>query len=284
MRRPICLSLLCCSLLSLSTLASLPTRADDTPRPIPLPAWQTLEFEQQAYFVTARSQLAIAPDSADPTRWQLTANSSVASNSEDVVLELAPADGRALRRSRLSKGKEQRYKTYDFLPDYILRVRHDPPADTAVPPAQWPVSSRKKITYPALEPGVVVTDAYALVLLAERFGRSTEASAEVAVNTEFNFYRVRMSHTDGPPLKVDYQLAGAGAISGSRQTRGVALQVSPLGEQREKPDFSLLGLNGDITVLFDADSGLPLQLRGTAPRIGSTEINLKAAKLRNPAE
>jgi len=107
------------------------------------------------------------------------------------------------------------------------------------------------------------------------------------VNTEFNFYRVLMSHSDGPAIEMNYQLQGASApVSGKRPTRGVTLRVSPLGELAEKPDFSLLGLDGaaDITVLFDPANGLPVQLRGTAPRIGSTEINLKAATLREATE
>ena len=102
------------------------------------------------------------------------------------------------------------------------------------------------------------------------------------VYTEFNFYRVGMSRGDGPAIKVDYQVSGAPAVSGSRQTRLVTLQVTPVGEQREKPDFSLLGLDADVSVLFDRDNGLPLQLRGKAPRIGSTEINLKSVTMREP--
>lgn len=280
-------SLVCC-LLSATALASLPAAAaeeNQTARP-PLPAWQILEYEQQAFFVTASSRLELRPDSEDAGRWQLSADSSVASNSESVALDLAAADGRVLHRSRFSKGKEQRYKTYDFLPAHILRVRQDPPPKTTLPPAEWPVSSRHEIPYPAAA-GAVVTDAYALIDLAGRFLDSDEASAQVVVNTEFNFYRVQMSHSDGPAIKVNYRVAGASAaVSGNQPTRGVTLQVSPLGEPAEKPDFSLLGLDGkgDITVLFDTINGLPVQLRGTAPRIGSAEINLKAVTLREAAE
>jgi len=91
-----------------------------------------------------------------------------------------------------------------------------------------------------------------------------------------------MSHLATPAIEVGYQLDGK-AVSGSRNTTGVALKVEPLGKLAEKPDFSLLGLEGDITLLFDRATGLPLQLRGNAPRIGRAEINLKAATLREPA-
>ncbi|MEE4145703.1 MAG: hypothetical protein V2I26_12940 [Halieaceae bacterium] len=278
-----------CCLLSAAALASLPGGAtgDAPDAPPALPAWQVLEYEQQAFLVTARSRVELGPHSEDGGRWQLKADSSVANNAEAVVLDLAPADGRALYRSRFSRGKQQRYKTYVFRPRDILRVRHDPPPKTTLPPAEWPVSSRRKIPYPDAASGLVVTDAYALLDLAGRFLDSPETSTELAVNTEFNFYRVVMSHSDGPAIAMNYQLQDAAApVSGTRQTRGVTLRVSPLGELAEKPDFSLLGLDGigDITVLFDTANNLPVQLRGTAPRIGSAEINLKAATLREATE
>ena len=282
MSRIPCRSLLCGSLLSLATLPGLPAGAAEVSPPL-LPEWQVLEYEQQAFFVTARSRLEIAAGTDDPSRWQLTAQSSVANNTEEVALDLVAADGRARYRSRLSKGKGERYKTYDFLPDSIVRVRRDPPKGTTAPPCEWPISSRKEFAYPPLAAGMVVTDAYTLPVLAWRFLASGAEGAEVVVNTEFNFYRVRMTHSDGPSVKVNYQVAGAAAVTGSRPTRAVALAVSPLGKLAEKTDFSLLGLSGDISVLFDRESDLPLQLRGTAPRIGSTEINLKAVTPRTPS-
>ena len=274
MKQLLCQPLLFCSLLSMAGIAAGAT---------PLPAWQVLEYEQQAFFVTARSRVEIVPDAANAENWRLSANSSVASNSEELILDMVASSGRAVYRSRFSKGKNERYKTFDFQPEHILRVRRDtPPGNAGLPPAQWPISSSHDIPYPPLAAGVVVTDAYALLALAQRFLTSEEPTAEVVVYTEFNFYRVGMSRGDGPAIKVDYQVSGAPAVSGSRQTRLVTLQVTPVGEQREKPDFSLLGLDADVSVLFDRDNGLPLQLRGKAPRIGSTEINLKSVTMREP--
>ncbi len=272
-------------LLSLALLGCPPALADDTPLAPQLPAWQVLEFEQQAFLVTAHSRVELLPDDEDQGQWLLTADSSIASNSEHVVLTLTAKDGRALHRSRLSKGKEERYKSYDFLPGHILRERRDPPPKTGLPPCQWPVSSRKEIAYPGTGDSLVVTDAYALLLLADRFRGSPDKTAELVINTEFNFYRVRLGHSDtSPEIRVNYQdLDTQATVTGPRSTRGVTLRVSPLGEQPDKPDFSLLGLSGDITVLFDSETGLPLQLQGTAPRIGRTQISLKAFTPRAPA-
>ncbi len=274
--------LLCCAaLVAAGALADDPAlvAAADAP---PLPAWEILEYEQQAFLVTARSRLELSADPDDPLQWRLQANSSVASNAEQVELTLAASDGRALARQRLSQGRDsKRYKTYEFLPQYILRKRFDPPKDSGLPPGEWPLSSRREIPYPRLPAGTAITDAYALLELAGRFLGSDAKTTEVAVNTEFNFYRVKLTRSDGPAIEVQYRLGGSGeTVSGRRDTRAVSLQVSPLAEP-DKPDFSLLGLYGSITILFDHDGMLPLQLRGTAPRLGSAEINLRGATLRN---
>jgi len=275
---------LCRNLLLLTALGSSQVLAADTDSAAAPPVWEALEYEQKAFFMTAKSRVEIAVDEDNSQHWQLIAASSVASNSENVTLDMAAADGKALYRSRLSKGKEQRYKTYNFLPQHIERVRRDPPPKTQLPPDEWPVSSRHDIPYPQQAAGKVVTDAYALLALAGRFLASGAAFAEVIVNTEFNFYTVRMSSgADRPSVQANYQLGDQAAVTGERNTLAVALTISPIGDQPDKYDFSLLGLNNDITVLFDEDSGLPLQLRGSAPRIGTTQINLKRATLRDPA-
>ena len=273
---------LCRSLLLLAGLVSSQVPANETDTLPSLPQWQVLEYEQKAFFMTAKSRVEIVAAADNGEYWRLTASSSVASNSEDVTLNLTGAEGKALYRSRLSKGKEQRLKTYDFLQTHIERVRRDPPPKTKLPPSEWPVSSRKDIAYPPEAAGKVVTDAYALLDLAGRFQASDAEAAEVIVNTEFNFYQVRMTRSnDKPGIEVSYQVEGTrAAVTGKRDTSAVALEVTPVGDQPDKYDFSLLGLNGDITILFDADTGLPLQLSGTAPRIGDAEINLKSVTLR----
>lgn len=255
----------------------------------PLPAWQSLEFEQKTLWVTASSTVKVDTCPYGPENWQLSATASVARNSEEFELYFAAADGRAYWRSRLGHGqKQQRYKTWAFEPAQILRKRHEPDAEPDLPPAQWPLTSSRDIAYPAGTGELTVTDAYALLVLAERFQQATAEYADVLVNTDFNFYRVRMSHIpasgDNSVIDVNYQLTGEpGKVSGKRKTRGVALTISPLDNNPDKADFNLLGLTDNISLLFDASTGLPLQLRGDAPRVGSTRINLKTVTLRPPA-
>lgn len=240
-----------------------------------LPAWQAVDFEQRAYGVIARSRVELDCQPDKDGALQLRATSVVSDNFETVELTLGPQDFRVLQRSRLSRGRDLRYKTFDYLPQHIVRERHEPSDGDIDDPEQWPVTSLREIAYPADSDGLAITDAYALLLLADRFQASEEEAVEVVVHTDFNFYRVRMTHEPGQEIPVDYRVSGKdGKVTGRRSTRAVQLEVHALGTPVDEPDFSLLGLQDDISLLFDRESGLLLQLRGTAPRIGYTTLNL----------
>jgi hypothetical protein len=265
--------LLFCSLLSTRSLASHP-----------LPAWQELSFEQKALWATARSRISIAPSEVAESQWLLRASSSVVSNAEEVKLTLRADSGAAIARKRLSSGKNQRLKTYAYRPDSILRERREPGKNSGGDDSEWPITSRKTLRYPHDLGQRAVTDAYALLPLAGRFLESGSDTMEIAVHTDHNFYLVILSRGEAREIEVNYQLNGQEKVTGTQRAQQVRLQVSPLGPEEDKADFSLLGLSGDISLLLASDSGLPLQLRGVAPRIGETSIQLKTASLREPGK
>jgi hypothetical protein len=256
------------------------SRAADNGAP-PLPPWQVLEFEEKAFWATARSRLEIIPAADNKDLWELDVLSSVVDNSEQIVVRFDPATGRAVTRSRLSRGKEQRFKSWQYDANFILRERRNPGSDTRAPPQEWPISNSGQVPYPAAAKDTVLTEPYLLILLAQRLqAQGPDKSMDVLVQTDLNFYRVRLSSGNGIPINVNYTVTGQGAVSGQRETLAVALQVTPEGTLAEQTDFSLLGLQGDIILFFDRGSGLPLQVRGVAPRIGTTAINLKSVTMR----
>jgi hypothetical protein len=257
----------------------------------PLPDWQVLEFEEKAYWATATSRLEILPVEDDPKLWELNVLNSVVDNSEQITERFDAVTGRAVARSRVSRGKGQRLKSYQYEADGIVRERRNPPANPGTPPEEWPVSSSTRMPYPVLpDPSekLVVTSPYVLVLLAQRLqaqGVKTPGegkSIDVLVHTDINFYRVRLTSGNGIPIDVDYQVNGGEAVRGTRETLAVALQVTPVHTPEPENDFSLFGLQGEIILFFDRNTSLPLQVRGMAPRIGATAINLKSATLRTP--
>ena len=267
-------------LIYLCTALVAPGQAADKAVP-QLPDWQVLEFEQQAYWATAKSRLELIPDPDDQNIWQLDVLSSVVGNSEQILVSFDPTSGQIYTRSRLSRGSGQRVKSYQYEDSFLLRERRNSGTDASLPAQEWPVSSQRQVAYPKSATDTVVTSPYLLVLLAQRLqAQGPKQSLEVLVHTDLNFYRVRLTSGNGEPIEVDYQTSTQGNVSGKRDTRAVAVQVSPAGTLEEDNDFTLLGLQEDIILLFDRKSGLPLQIRGVAPRIGATDINLKSVTMR----
>lgn len=268
---------LCMALVGLSQAAD-----NEMPQ---LPDWEVLEFEEKAFWATARSRLEILPAPDNAKLWELNVQSSVVDNSELLQESFDPTTGQTRARSRLSQGREQRMKSYRYETDFILRERRNPDAGSNVPPQEWPVTYSGKIAYPTSAGDTVLTSPYLLVLLAQRLqAQGPDQSMEVLVQTDLNFYRVHLTSGNGVPINANYEIAGKGNISGVRETFAVAVQATPEGTLAEKNDFSLLGLEGEIILFFDRASGLPLQIRGTAPRIGPTEINLKSVTMRAPQQ
>tara|TARA_R110002049_G_scaffold31098_20_gene105885 strand:- start:679 stop:1515 length:837 start_codon:yes stop_codon:yes gene_type:complete len=265
-------------LFSLAMMSVTHAAADELPS---LPSWQVLEYEQRAFWATAKSRLEVLPVPGKPDLWELDVQSSVVDNSEKLEVSFEAATGRVLSRARISSGKEQRMKSYQYNADHILRERRNAPSNSAVPANEWPLSNTRYLDYPASRGDTVVTSPYMLVLLAAQLqAQGPNKSMEVLVNTDLNFYRVKLTSGNGITIDADYKVAGQEPVSTRVDTIAVAIQASPEGTLVDDDDFSVLGLDGEIILLFDPATGLPLQIRGDAPRIGGTEIKLKSVTMR----
>ena len=111
-----------------------------------------------------------------------------------MTVNFDPATGGVNYRSRISSGKEQRMKSYQYEADFILRERRNAPENSTIPPGEWPVTNTKYVNYPASRGTTVVTTPYMLVLLAAQLqAQGPNHSMEVIVNTDINFYRVKLT-------------------------------------------------------------------------------------------
>lgn len=246
-----------------------------------LPTWEVLEFEEEAFWVTAQARLELPQPAPGATEWELRMEGSIQSSFERVGITFAPDDLRMSLRERLSKGREARLKTWNYQDDFILRKRQNPADNATLPPRDWPLTKVERMEYPPAATEVAVGSPYMLLLVADRLLREgMGATAEVLVQTDLNFYRARLRVGPGERLRTDYKLGNGRRVQGLRHTTAVSISLQPEGTLPEKDDFDLLGLHGDITIYFDRDSRLPLRLHGDAPHLGTTEIDLRAATLR----
>ena len=261
-----------------ASLAALPASAVAEAT---MPAWQVLEFEEKAFLVTAQARIEVPQPKAGAAQWQLNMEGSVQSSFERIDVDFEPEDLRISMRERLSKGRGARLKSWNYQEEFILRKRQTPANNSKVPPRDWPITSVLRMEYPAAASDIAVSTPYMLLLLADRLRlEGMGATEEVLVQTDRNFYRARLTVGPGERLRTDYRLNGKGRVKELRHTTTVTIEVEPEGQLPEKDDFSLLGLYGEITIYFDRDTGLPLRLRGDAPRLGTTDIDLRAATLR----
>ncbi len=229
-----------------------------------LPSWQSLVYEQKSFWITATSIITLAHCDGSEL-WCLEASNSVADNQETVRV-ITDDSGRASERQRYSKGSQRRRKRWQFGADAVLRERLEPRGDT------WQATSRRELPYPAGAP--LVTDAHLLLALA-----TPDISQEFTVLTDLNFYRVTLVPAGEDLVAADPSL---GLASPQREVRLTILRAEPLLVLENKQDFGLLGLTGDIVIAWDRESGLPLQLRGEAPRLGNVVVNLKHYAPRDP--
>ena len=193
-----------------------------------LPDWQVLEFEEKAFWATAKSRLEIVPAPDNKKLWQLSVLSSVVNNSEQITVTFDPDSGRVYTRDRLSQGKEQRLKSYQYHDDVILRERRIPGSEPGVTARKWPVTSREKVTFPPSAADYVVTSPYLLLLLAQQLqSQDKDKSLTVLVHTDWNFYRVHLTHGNGVPLKVNYTVDGRDVVSAERVVVVLSSEAAP---------------------------------------------------------
>jgi hypothetical protein len=232
-----------------------------------LPSWKALVFLEQAFWATASSRLEIGSCGDARELWCMESTSSVISNQENIQLSAMPG-GRLLQRKRSSAGNDRRRKTWKFGMTSVTRERQEPDASGA-----WRLTSSRKLVYP--KGNTPVTDPMLLLVLAE----PAREPREFLVNTDFNFYRVTAISTGEDVIDVDAKLDGE---PGPRTVELVALKAEPVEPLPDKPDFNLLGLSGDVVIGYDRATGIPVLVRGKAPRIGAAELTLKSLEIRDP--
>ena len=263
-----------------STVLALSLAAGALAQPDNDHSWSELSYEAKSMWATALSKLTLTTEeSAEFGQVQhIHLEGSVAKNSERETILLSPENAAVLVRERFTSGRNQRMKQYAYDENTVTRTRREPGAAGTLPPHQWPISSEIQLKRPSLQECPVLTVIPALLILSQTVSTAPDQTLTTCVHSDNNFYQVQMKNSGEEQLKVKYILAGT-KVSGKKSTDVITVNVKRVGTPDGDMDFSLLGLSPPVVILVGKEAQLPLHVRGTAPRIGSTQINLTAATL-----
>ena len=195
-----------------------------------------------------------------------------------------PQSGAALQSRRLGYGRDSRIKVHRLLKDGVWRERRSPDGagDTGTPDA-WPLRSASLLPYPAgsvrdpvLMPVMLLARASALAL------REHPGKLDFPVFGDTRLHRVVLESRADTTMGVDLGITRDGKterLTGNRTVRQVDLRPHLVGNEGEKEAFSLFELEGEMSVIVDRATGLPVQIRGEWMRVGTVPVTLTRATL-----
>jgi hypothetical protein len=189
----------------------------------------------------------------------------------------------ALQRTRLKIGPQGDYKIYRYAQQGVYRIRYQPKDlnQSLEPPETWKLAHEAFYPFPQTVAGdcSFISDPYALLLLLaqEHFPQ------EICIFNKEGLYKIRFASCGSQPLSVDYLIKHSKPRHFRVRIQAERLLIHPLplkAEGKDKEPFEFLGMEGDIVLLRDPTTHLPLQIEGEVPGFGQAKLRLTQVKLR----
>jgi hypothetical protein len=210
---------------------------------------------------------------------------------EETTVWLDANSSAALQTAKLTTGGDPYVKTWRYTTAGFFMWRDSPRDATEARQGRevWTDNRTQTITTGASPPpGLAVTDPYALLVLIAR--ARLDHSGEKATFAFISEDRLAVATVIAGGLSlrhVDYRETwpgGARRRQGEDLVRTVRVGAHMLGEAtaRQNVELGFLGMRGSLTVFCEADTGLPVELQGTAPSVGVLTVRLTQAALREP--
>jgi hypothetical protein len=207
---------------------------------------------------------------------------------EKVSAWLDSGSGAALQSEKLVTGSKQYWKLRRYGPKGFFQWRSEPSgkAEKKLDRSAWTRTSDYWVHWDQNPPeGVAVCDSYALLYLisAARLDQPETSlktiifSKKKLVELEFKPGR-RLSH------KVSYtEMRGKARKRRSgriwvREVKGTGKPLSGGGNGKDV-DLGFLGMKGELTVLLEEGTGVPIEVRGKADNIGKLRVVLQRVTL-----
>ncbi len=186
-----------------------------------------------------------------------------------------------MQRTQTDSGRVQRIKSVRYGERGLSGVRLRPGAgEQGLPPAGWTDERRDGKDYPAgLPADLRVSDPTALffIIAASAIERPGD-SVRIPLFSDDRIILVEARALDLRRVDVDYERVDA---EGTRRIRepATALRLSldahVLGAGREDASFEIAGLRGDVEMLVDRATRVPLELSGRVPYAGRVAIRVR---------
>lgn len=192
-----------------------------------------------------------------------------------------PRTGAAFQRIRTRAGSKPNEKKYRFTDAGVYRLRKKPGDAAAVKlgPAAWTEQKESFYPFTPLAAGCTnVTDA-AVLLYFISAGATAGPNQTLCVFSKSDLFNVRLRAHGAEVVSVDYVETAAGVSSPRRgEVQALRYQIDVETGLSSNPDarFQFLGLEGDIQILVDAETRVPIQVRGAISGVGQVALNLLA--------
>ena len=153
-----------------------------------------------------------------------------------------------------------------------------------MPPEQW--SRVKNSFYPYVTNKTRcerVIDPLTLLYALSVTDWSGPGALELCLFNKQGLYLARLKNEGGERLKTAFlEQRGESIRTVEREVdaRRIRLTSRPLDpEAKDLDPFEFLGFEGEVQILLEAESGIPLRLTGEIPSVGPVELNLTKAGL-----
>lgn len=170
---------------------------------------------------------------------------------------------------------------------YVWRVAPRDEREGAASPAGWTRRKESALVVPPMAPPeLVVTDPYALLYLISQAGLGVSGGSRswLLLSPEGGL-RVDVAAGALRRVRVSFQRSwgGGGWDRVRREVSAreviVAGTAVPGPDGRDGPQLELLGLRGNLRVLVDAVTNLPLEIRGRSETLGDVTVRLARVEL-----
>jgi hypothetical protein len=202
------------------------------------------------------------------------------------TLWLDPTSAAALQRSQAEAGSKPRIKTYRFTGDGVFATLRRPASgESDRPHDRWSDVSEGFRDYPEWTGrGLIVSEPSVLFYLVSAAPLRAQGDlVQLPVFSKDRLLLVELRVVGTESVKVDFErrtATGTQRIKGSREALRLVVDARRLGPESAEGDLSFLGLQGDVELLVDRESGAPLEVRGRVPVAGRVTVRLQRVTLR----